>query len=60
MLNGGTHAARDGYESRAVDDTQLTGRIEALDETTRALMIAVAVLRDASAEARRGRERPPE
>lgn len=52
VLNGGTHAARDGYEPRPVDDTQLTGRTEALDETAQALMIAVAVLRDASAETR--------
>lgn len=52
VLNGGTHAARVGYEPRPVDDARLTVRTEALDETAQALMIAVAVLRDASAETR--------
>lgn len=47
VLNGGTHAARSGYEPRPVDEDQLATRVEALHGTTVALLIATAVLRDA-------------
>ncbi|MEU8993166.1 hypothetical protein AB0C98_43445 [Streptomyces sp. NPDC048558] len=47
VLNGGTHAARDGYDPRPVDEDQLATRVEALHGTTDALLIATAVLRDA-------------
>lgn len=47
VLNGATHAARDGYDPGPVDEDQLATRIEALHGTTDALLIATAVLRDA-------------
>lgn len=47
VLNGGTHAARNGYQPRPVDEDQLATRVEALHGTSVALLIATAVLRDA-------------
>lgn len=47
VLNGGTHAARDGFEPRPVDERQLGERVDGLQDSATALLVATAVLRDA-------------
>lgn len=47
VLNAGTHAARDGFDPRPVDEDQLGERVDALHDAATALLIAAAVLRDA-------------